>query len=229
VTLRAVFDDGRDRTDGVVHSTWSSGIVVRTAARPKLGSSIALVVLSGGFDGARLHAKVTGHDRDGLVLELPGLDTLRFMRLVSLVDGVPLTADLPPGAPPPAPPHDAPKLILSGEDDLEGDPTGTISLTPDMRKARERSGEGAPFARAPRSSAKKPGAPARGFAPAPVTVPGVSREMLELTAKNAALLEENTNLRDELTHAKAMRAAVEDELKDALARLDAIEKVLRTR
>lgn len=243
--LRAVYDDGNHHSEGRVRSTWSSGIVVETDARPGIGSPVALVILSGGFDGQRLTARVSAVEKNALVLELPGLDTPRWMRLVALVDGKPLPDTVFSTKAPPAPPPFAPTIILSSNaDDLDGDPTGTISLTPEMRKspsaeARAVAEITSPFERVPpKPTVASVSSVAKPLAPAPVTVPGVKgalsteeleQQLVDLGRKNATLTEENRRLQGELTRIKAMKGVVDDELADALSRLDAIEKALKRR
>src|SRR3954447_24556438 len=100
---------------------WSSGIVLETDVHPSIGSAVALVVLSGGFDGDRLSAQVAGFEKNALLLDLPGLDPVRWARLQALVDGNPLTATTPlPAGNAKPPPSNAPVFIISGGEDAQG-------------------------------------------------------------------------------------------------------------
>lgn len=61
--LRAVFDDGNRHAEGKVRGMWSAGLVLESEAAPQQGSVVALVVLSGGFDGERLATKVSSVEK----------------------------------------------------------------------------------------------------------------------------------------------------------------------
>src|SRR5687767_10377043 len=115
---------------------WSSGVVVETDIRAGIGSPFALVILSGGFDGARIAAEVAGVDKNALMLHLPGLDGARFSRLRALVEGKPFTAPMPSTPASRQPPPNVPSFIISGgdDDDALADPTGLVVLGPADRK-----------------------------------------------------------------------------------------------
>lgn len=251
MALRAVYNDGKKQSVGSVRGMWSSGVVVETDIRAGIGSPFALVILSGGFDGARLSAEVAGVDKNGLMLHLHGLDGARFSRLRALVEGKPVTGPMPTTPMPRQPPPNVPSFILSGGDDDESlaDPTGLVVLGPDDRKD----------VKAGKSSGKKASAPAPlSFPPPPVPldtgldadptdapfeIPGhtdpfarakvttteadLEAQVLELGRANATLSQENAKLRAELASLTALKSAVEEELAEAQGKLDDIEKTLR--
>ncbi len=227
--LRAVYDDGKRHSEGTVKGMWSSGIVLETDVQPSIGSAVALVVLSGGFDGDRLAAQVAGFEKNALLLDLPGLDPVRWQRLQALVDGKPLTTPLPAGAPGKQPPPNAPVFIISGGEDAQGDPTGVFNLTEDMAK-KQAAPEPAP---APPSSSFQIPSPLDPFpfAPAPAgspaTPPPVVTSDEGLEQQVIALGRENAALKNEVQRLSGLKAALEEELKDALDKLDGIEKMMK--
>ena len=198
VTLRAVYDDGKQHSEGTVRGMWSSGIVLATDVRIGIGTPLALIVLSGGFDGARLAAEVAGVEKDALLLLLPDLDSARWTRLRALIEGKPLAGTMPSTPLIRTPPPNVAAFIISGGEDDLGDPTGVILL-----------GE---------SDQKQPGAPA----PIPLLLanPALQQQVHALAAENAAL-------KAELQRVMVLKAALEDELKGAQAKLDDIDGVLR--
>lgn len=223
VALRAVFDDGKRHSEGTVRGMWSSGLVVEGSAAPATGQIVALVVLSGGFDGERLMARVAHVEKGSVMLDLMDLDAARWSRLQALVDGKPPMMALPVDKPVKPPPADAPVFILSGGEDLLGDPTDAMSLPPlDAPVAAVRP--------APNSSPKSP-----FEIPSPLDGPtrsgeGDIEQLIELGRRNTLLAEENARLKQEVARLEsqlALKAAVEEELTDALARLESIEKSLR--
>jgi hypothetical protein len=227
--LRAVYDDGKRHSEGTVKGMWSSGIVLETDVHPSIGSPVALVVLSGGFDGDRLTAQVAGFEgKNALLLDLPGLDPVRWARLQALVDGKPLTQAPPlPASAAKPPPSSAPVFIISGGEDLQGEPTGVFNLTADMQKkaAEAQPVSGSPFQVPspldpfPFQAQATPAAVARQ---APV-----SDAELSAQKKVALLSDENSKLRAEVTRLGGLNAALQEELKDALAKLDAIERMMK--
>lgn len=232
--LRAVFDDGQRHSDGTVRGMWSSGLVLESSAAPQPGTLVALVVLSGGFDGERLTARVSTVEKGTVMLDLMDLDTARWTRLQALVDGTPPALSLPVDKPAKAPPPDAAVFILSGGEDDLGDPTGSVLLDPVVVAP--------PVAVAPASpfqipSPLDPVAPRAAAAPSPPPPPAdveengdLEAQLLELGRRNTALAEENAQLRAEVARLQsqiALKDAVEEELADALARLESIERSLK--
>lgn len=237
--LRAVFDDGKRHSEGTVRGMWSSGLVLESAAAPEPGAVIALVLLSGGFDGERIAAKVTSVEKGTVMLDLMDLDTARWSRLQALVDGTPVAFSMPVDRPVKPPPPDCAVFILSGGEDDLGDPTGSVTLD-------------AVPAPAPQSHTKAP-PPSPFQIPSPLDfmpahTPGADRsapppppsaedededlegQLLELGRRNTALAEENAQLRADVARLQgqlALKAAVEEELADALARLESIEQSLK--
>ena len=228
MSLRAVFDDGKRHSEGKVKGMWSAGIVLETDVTPPIGSPIALVVLSGGFDGERLAAQVAGIERGTLLLDLLGLDTARWVLLQALVDGKPPAAALPVGPLAKAPPADAPVFIISGGEDDLGDPTGAVPL------GSARVPAAVPIAIVPSEfHIPSPFDGARA-APRPVKNPvdedsssAFEMQLVDLGRAKAVLEEENQRLKAELQRMSALKSALHDELKDALDRLDAIERSLK--
>lgn len=266
MALRAIYNDGKKQSVGSVRGMWSSGVVVETDVRAGIGSPFALVILSGGFDGARLSAEVAGVDKSGLMLHLPGLDGARFSRLRALVEGKPLPSTPLPQTQPKQPPPNVPSFIISGGDDddeyLLADPTGLVVLGPEDQKGakppdpvhelRE------PKTREPSPSGKNRASPKKAPAPIPMgpvpesplgdkmsfDIPGpvtdpfarakvttteaeLESQVVELGRKNALLLQENKALHAENANLRALKTAVEEELADATAKLDEIEKIVR--
>lgn len=229
--LRAVYDDGKRHSEGTVKGMWSSGIVLETDVHPSIGSPVALVVLSGGFDGDRLTAQVAGFEgKNALLLDLPGLDPVRWARLQALVDGKPLTQAPPlPASAAKPPPSTAPVFIISGGEDAQGEPTGVFNLTADMQK---KAAEALPAPAA--SSPFQVPSPLDPFpfqaqaAPAAVARQApVSDAELSAQKKLTLLTDENHKLRAEVTRLGGLNAALQEELKDALAKLDAIERMMK--
>ena len=192
--LRVVYDDGKKHSEGTVRGMWSSGIVLETDVHPSIGTPIALVVLSGGFDGDKLSAQVAGVERNALLLDLPGLDPVRWARLQALVDGKPMTATMPTMPAKPPPPN-APTFIISGGEE-EGTPTGVFELTEDMAKKA-----------APGPAFAVP-SPLDPFPFSPPPTGGV-----DLASENAQLRAENVKLRSDLKTALAKLEAIERSLK----------------
>ncbi|MBI1947928.1 MAG: hypothetical protein HYS27_19715 [Deltaproteobacteria bacterium] len=227
-SLRAVYDDGKRHSDGKVVGLWSSGLVVETEVVLPIGSPVALVVLSGGFDGERLGAQVAGVEKGRLLLDLLGLDTARWSLLQALIDGKPRADALPVGPLSSSPPANAPAFIVSGGEDELGDPTDAVPLAPAPRRAP------APVA-VPHSEFQLPtplgGARATSRPPTnPVDEDSSSAfelQLMDLGRAKAALEEENQKLRADLQRVTALKSALEDELKEALERLDAIERSLK--
>jgi hypothetical protein len=231
--LRAVYDDGKRHSEGTVKGMWSSGIVLETDIHPSIGSPVALVVLSGGFDGDRLTAQVAGFEgKNALLLDLPGLDPVRWARLQALVDGKPLTQAPPlPASAAKPPPSSAPVFIISGGEDLQGEPTGVFNLTQDMQKKAAAAAQPAPV---PSSSPFQVPSPLDPFpfgAAAPAAVARqakpVSDAELSAQKKLTLLTDENNKLRAEVTRLGGLNAALQEELKEALAKLDAIERMMK--
>jgi hypothetical protein len=240
--LRAVYDDGKRHSEGTVKGMWSSGIVLETDIHPSIGSPVALVVLSGGFDGDRLTAQVAGFEgKNALLLDLPGLDPVRWARLQALVDGKPLTQAPPlPASASKPPPSSAPVFIISGGEDAQGEPTGVFNLTADMQKKAAESQQAAPASPFQVPSPLDPFPFQAQAAPAAVArqAPGspdsslrssssVSDAELSAQKKVALLSDENSKLRSEVTRLGGLNAALQEELKDALAKLDAIERMMK--
>jgi hypothetical protein len=232
--LRAVYDDGKRHSEGTVKGMWSSGIVLETDIHPSIGSPVALVVLSGGFDGDRLTAQVAGFEgKNALLLDLPGLDPVRWARLQALVDGKPLTQAPPlPASAAKPPPSSAPVFIISGGEDMAGEPTGVFNLTADMQKKGAVAAAPAP-APSPAFQVPSPLDPfpfqAQAAAPAAVARQGKPMSDAELSAqkKLTLLTDENNKLRAEVTRLSGLNTALQDELKEALAKLDAIERMMK--
>lgn len=217
-TLRAVFDDGQKHSEGKVRGMWSSGIILETDVRMGIGTPLALIVLSGGFDGARLAAEVAGIEKDALLLLLPDLDIARWTRLRALIEGKPLAGTMPSTPLLRTPPPNAPVFIISGgsEDDL-GDPTDMILLgAPEQKKPA-----------VPASVGFEVPSPTDPFARAAPKVLALEQEVLALGARNTALAGDNAKLKAEVQRLTALKAAVEEELADAQGKLDDIEKTLR--
>ncbi|MCC7073216.1 MAG: hypothetical protein IT383_17985 [Deltaproteobacteria bacterium] len=227
-SLRAVFDDGKRHSEGRVKGMWSSGLMIETDAALPIGTAVAVVVLSGGFDGERLGAQVAAVEKGSLLLDLVGLDTARWSLLQALVDGKPGSSSLRVGPLLSAPPANVPVFIVSGGDDELGDPTGAHTL-PDP---------------APRTPAPIEVAASEFQLPTPLggarAVPRTSKnpvdedssgsfelQLVELGRAKATLEEENQALRAELQRVSALKSALADELKDTLERLDAAERVLK--
>jgi hypothetical protein len=259
VPLRAVYNDGKKQSVGSVRGMWSSGVVVETDVRAGIGSPFALVILSGGFDGARIAAEVAGVDKSGLMLHLPGLDGARFSRLRALVEGKPVTGPMPASPAGRQPPPNVPAFIISGgdDDDALADPTGLVVLGPDDRKDVKAAKSAAASAKAPAAAAKKPSAPAPlSFPPPPLPLEGdptnagfdipghtdpfararvttteadLEEQVLELGRANAELSADNAKLRAEVARLTALKSAVEEELGEAQGKLDDIEKTLKRR
>ncbi|OGQ20077.1 MAG: hypothetical protein A2138_24405 [Deltaproteobacteria bacterium RBG_16_71_12] len=226
--MRAVYDDGKRHCDGKVKGLWSSGLVLETEVALPIGSPVALVVLSGGFDGERLGAQVAGVEKGRLLLDLLGLDTARWTLLQALVDGKPPAAALPVGPLTSVPPANVPVFILSGGEDDLGDPTGAVKVAPAPLRAP------APVAvAASEFQLPTPLGGARA-APRPPKNPvdedsssAFELQLVELGRAKAALEDENERLRAELQRVSALKSALEDELKEALERLDAVERSLK--
>jgi hypothetical protein len=266
--LRAVFDDGQRHSEGSVRGMWSSGLVLDSEAAPQPGSMVALVVLSGGFDGERLAAKVSTVEKGTVMLDLMDLDTARWARLQALVDGKPAAMEMPVERPAKSPPPDAAVFILSGGEDELGDPTGAVTFDLDNAPPPP----AAAAAAVPASPFEVPSpldpAPALARRDTPVAldapphmpaVPvdsdvedgevddadveaaavedaaleddeGLEAQLIELGRRNHALQEENTQLKAEVARLQtqvALKEALEEELADAMARLETIEKSLQ--
>jgi hypothetical protein len=248
VALRAVYNDGKKQSVGSVRGMWSSGVVVETDVRAGIGSPFALVILSGGFDGARLSAEVAGVDKSGLMLHLPGLDGARFSRLRALVEGKPITAPMPSTPAPRQPPPNVPSFIISGgdDDDALADPTDLVVLgvedQKDVKAAKAAAAKPAmkgkaspaplafppPIPEEPESPFDVPGHTAP-FARAKVTTTEADLEaqVLELGRANAELSADNAKLRAEVARVTALKSAIEEELNEAQGKLDDIEKTLK--
>jgi hypothetical protein len=240
--LRAVYDDGKRHSEGTVRGMWSSGIVLETEIHPSIGSPVALVVLSGGFDGDRLAAQVAGFEKNALLLDLPGLDPVRWQRLQALVDGKLPTTPFTPAPNNRPPPPNAPVFIISGGEDAQGEPTGVFNLTEEMQKAV--SGEGPPIAPPVAAPVKAPVVPAaldpfdynvpataaaRKAAPPPPPPSEMDRGLDEdsLEVQLVSLGRENALLKNEVQRLGGLNTALQEELKEALAKLEAIEKMMR--
>lgn len=228
-SLRAVYDDGKRHSEGKVKGMWSSGLVLETDVALPIGSPVALVVLSGGFDGERLAAQVAGIEKNAMLLDLLGLDTSRWARLQALVDGKPPGASLPESPLLSQPSPSAPVFILSGGEDDLGEPTGAFPLA-----AVQAAVAAAPVA-VPASEFQLP-TPLGGMRAAPRPVPNpvdedsssaFEMQLVELGRAKAALEDENERLRADLQRVTALKSALEEELKDALERLESIESSLR--
>lgn len=247
--LRAVYNDGKKQSVGSVRGMWSSGVVVETDVRAGIGSPFALVILSGGFDGARISAEVAGVDKTGLMLHLPGLDGARFSRLRALVEGKPMPGPMPSTPAPKQPPPNVPSFILSGgdDDDALADPTGLVVLGPDDRKDAKSAARSASakVKSAPAPLSFPPTLPAEGDTDGEFEIPGhtdpfarakvttseadLEEQVLELGRSNALLMQENTKLRAEVARITALKGAIEEELGEAQGKLDDIEKTLKRR
>lgn len=231
-SLRAVYDDGKRHSEGKVKGMWSSGLVLETDVALPIGSPVALVVLSGGFDGERLAAQVAGVEKNAMLLDLLSLDTPRWSRLQALVDGkapanlLPLGPLMSPASP------TAPVFMISGGEDELGDPTGAVTLRAEPPQTPP------PVFVAP-SEFQLP-TPLDGIRAAPRPVPpplpnpvdedsssAFEMQLVELGRSKGVLEEENARLRAELQRVTALKSALEEELKDALERLESIEKSLR--
>lgn len=229
-SLRAVYDDGKRHSEGKVRGMWSSGLVLETDVALPIGTPIALVVLSGGFDGERLAAQVAGVEKNAMLLDLLALDTARWARLQALVDGKPAATTLPTGPLTSQASPSAPVFIISGGEDELGDPTGAVTLSPAPTR--------------PTPSPVTPGGfelptPLGGARAAPRLAPSLPNpldedsssafelQLVELGRAKAALDDENQRLRAELQRVSALKSALEEELKDALERLDSIERSLK--
>jgi hypothetical protein len=205
--LRAVYDDGKRHSEGRVKGMWSSGIILETDVHPSIGSPVALVVLSGGFDGDRLSAQVAGFEKgNALLLDLPGLDPVRWARLQALVDGKAPTTPLP-SSPGKQPPPNALQFIISGGEE-EGEPTGVFNVSDDGTV------KNTSLPPMPKTNSLPPPVPLDPFEFAPAL-------------ESSGLQKDNERLRAELTRVSALNGALQDELKDALAKLDAIERSLK--
>lgn len=229
-SLRAVYDDGKRHSEGKVRGMWSSGLVLETEVALPIGSPVALVVLSGGFDGERLAAQVAGVEKNAMLLDLLALDTARWARLQALVDGKPAAATLPTG---PLTSHaspTAPVFIISGGEDELGDPTAPVVLEPaPARPAPVAVAAGGFELPTPLGGARAAPRPAPPL-PNPVDEDSSSAfemQLVELGRAKGALEEENQRLRAELQRVSALKSALEEELKDALERLESIERSLK--
>lgn len=252
MALRAIYNDGKKQSVGSVRGMWSSGVVVETDVRAGIGSPFALVILSGGFDGARITAEVAGVDKSGLMLHLPGLDGARFSRLRALVEGKPVTGPMPSTPALKQPPPNVPAFIISGgdDDDALADPTGLVVLGPEDRKdakvAKASATKGkvpAPLAPAPLSFPPPPPPLDSDPTDGPFEIPGhtdpfararvttteadLEGQVLELGRANAELSSDNAKLRAEVARVTALKSAIEDELTEAQGKLDDIEKTLK--
>lgn len=224
--LRAVYDDGTKHSDGTVRAMWASGIVVATDARPPIGTPVAVIVLCGGFDDARLSAEIAGVENNGLMLRFIDLDSPRWTRLRSIVESKPLATAQALPVPSRAPPPNVPVFIISGGDEHDlGDPTGTFLLTEQKRrKSAEKQvpapfqlpGNTDPFARVP----PKPSASATA---------DLEAQIAALSSKSVVLTAENQKLKTDVARLTALKGAVEEELRDAQKRIDDIEAILRRR
>lgn len=222
-SLRAVFDDGKRHSEGRVKGMWSSGLMVETDVALPIGAPVAVVVLSGGFDGERLGAQVAGIEKGALLLDLVGLDTARWSLLQALVDGKPRTS-LPMGPLLSAPPASAPVFIISGGDDDLGDPTGAHLLAPEPPRAPAPVVVAASEFHLPtpldgaRATVRPPTTPVDDDSSGSFEL-----QLVELGRAKAALEDENERLRAELQRVSALKSALEEELKDTLERLEAAE------
>lgn len=228
-SLRAVYDDGKRHSEGRVKGMWSSGLVLETDVALPIGSPVALVVLSGGFDGERLAAQVAGIEKNAMLLDLLGLDTSRWARLQALVDGKPPTSMLPDSPLLSQASPTAPVFIISGGEDDLGDPTGAVALGAAQAPATP------PPVFVAASEFQLP-TPLGGVRAAPRPVPNpvdedsssaFEMQLVDLGRAKAALEDENARLRADLQRVTALKSALEEELKDALERLESIEKSLR--
>ncbi len=225
--LRAVFDDGQRHSEGRVRGMWSSGLMLETDVVLPIGTAVAVVVLSGGFDGERLGAQVAGVEKGALLLDLVGLDTARWSMLQALVDGKPRTSSLPVGPLGSAPPAHVPVFIISGGDDELGEPTGSFPLPPAARAPAPVVVASSEFQLpTPLGGARATARSSKG----PVdddSSGSFELQLVELGRAKATLEEENQRLRAELQRVTALKSALEEELRDTLERLEAAERALK--
>ena len=226
-SLRAVFDDGKRHSEGKVKGMWSSGLVLETDVALPIGSPVALVVLSGGFDGERLAAQVAGIEKNAMLLDLLSLDTGRWARLQALVDGKPPRVALSVGPLLTQASPTAPVFIISGGEDDLGDPTDAVALrAPPVVPPPVLVGASEFHLPTPLGGARA--APREAHNPLDEdSSSAFEMQLVDLGRAKAALEDENARLKAELQRALALKSALEDELKDALERLDAVERSLK--
>jgi hypothetical protein len=241
--LRAVYDDGKNHHEGRVRDLSTSGLFVECEAELKVGTAVAVVILTGGFDGERVYAEVARVDRGkGFALHFAGLDAGRRQRLRALRDGIPaekaglLARNVEPLEK--VPPADAPVILLTGgPEDALGDPTGHFDLPvegapppPPVEVAPSPFEIPSPLATATRGPSAAAGAPPAGAglgAPGDLDDESIEAQLVELGRRTNTLTEENARLRQEVERLKsqlALKAAVEEELAEALERIDELEK-----
>ncbi len=196
--LRAVVDDGARRAEGPVRNMSTSGMFVETGAQLAVGCRVAVVPLLGELDGQRLPAEIARVGERGLAVRFLGLDPEQRRRLRHTFSGDGLSPLL-----------DRPRRpsTARGRPPAIPDDAPVFLLTEDGPDTPVRSSE------------------------MRAAVEELEGQLVELGRRNGALMDDNARLKREsasllarLTVSQSLRGRLDEELDEARATIEELER-----